>query len=280
MKENRDLYYIAALVDGEIKDPSEEKKLRYEIENNPDLKFEYFVQSFIKNLVSERMKISPVPVKVRKRLERKISPGRKSNLISRILPEIYFTKPMIAWGSTIILIVAILLIIFSRPPSPEYKNFAGEQRGSTNMYIQARQNFENILAGKLSPQFTSADPDKIKDFFTEQGVAYPTYVPAIKDWKLVGAVVSVDHGKKFAHHVYSTADGKLVYLFQVDVSEIKNKDFLTLTDDLITYLNSGNCYEYTEGKLVTLLTMVKGNILAVVSNSTPDEVENNLCQLQ
>lgn len=279
MKENRELYYIAALADGEIKDPSEEKKLRYQLENDPELKFEYFVQLSIKNLVSGRLKISPVPVKVRTRLERKISPEHKSDLISKMLPKIYFTEPLIAWGSTIILIVAIALIIFNRPPNPEYKNFASEQRGSTNMYIQAKHNFENILTGKLSPQFTSANPNKIKQFFKEQGVVYPTYVPQIKDWNLVGAVVSVDHGEKFAHHVYSTANGKLVYLFQVDETELKKHDFLTLTDDLITYLDSGKCYEYTEGNLVTLITIVKGNIFAVVSNSTPDEVENNLCQL-
>ena len=279
MKENRDLYYIAALVDGEIKDPSEEKKFRDKIENDPELKFEYFVQSSIKNLVSERLKISPAPVKVRNRLERRISPEHKSDLISRILPKIYFAEPMIAWGSTIIVIVAIALIIFNRPSNPEFKNFASEQRGSTNMYIQAKYNFKNILAGKLSPQFTSANPDSIKEFFTERGVAYQTYVPVIKDWKLVGAVVSVDHGEKFAHHVYSTANGKLVYLFQVDETELKKHDFLTLTDDLITYLNSGKCYEYTEGNLVTLLTLRKGNIFVVVSNSTPDEVKNNLCRL-
>jgi hypothetical protein len=279
MKENRDLYYIAALIDGEIKDPSDAKKLRDEIENDPELKFEYFIQSSIKNLVSERLKILPAPIKVRKRLERKISPERRADLISRLFPEIYFTKPMIAWGSTIILFVAIILIIFNRPPNPEYKYFAGEQKGSTNMYIQAKQNFAKILAGKLKPQLMSANSDKIKEFFAKQGVLYPTYVPEIKDWNLVGAVVSVDHGEKFAHHVYSTADGKLVYLFQVDETEIKKHEFLTLTDDLITYLNSGKCYEYTEGNLVTLLTRVKGNIFAVVSNCSSSEVENNFCQL-
>ncbi len=73
MRENRDLYYIAALADGEIKDASLEKKLRAEIRNDPDLQFEFFVQSSIKNLVSRRLKITPAPVKVRNRLERKLN---------------------------------------------------------------------------------------------------------------------------------------------------------------------------------------------------------------
>jgi len=80
MKENRDLYYIAALADGEIKDPSLERKLRDEIKDDDGLQFEFFVQTSIKNLVSQRLKIAPAPVKVRKRLERKISPDSDKGL--------------------------------------------------------------------------------------------------------------------------------------------------------------------------------------------------------
>jgi hypothetical protein len=279
MKENTDLYYIAALVDGEIKDPSEDQKLQEAIRKDPDLEFEYFVQSFVKNLVSERLKISPAPLKVRKHLYRKLSPAAGSRLLFTLLPDLYIRKPMIAWGSTVAVILALLLLLINRPPNPEHKNFAQEQIGSTNMYIQAIHNFENILAGKLVPQITTTSADKIKEFFTDQGVAYPTYVPEITGWNLIGAVVSVDRGEKFAQHIYSTADGRLVYLFQVDETEIKKKDFLSLTDDLIAYLNSGNCYTSTEGSLVTFLTKVKGNIFAVVSNGSLKEIENYFCQL-
>lgn len=279
MKENRDLYYIAALVDGEIKDAAEEEQLLVKIDKDPELKFEFFVQSSIKNLVSGRLAVSPSPESVRRKLEKNISPSGNSGILSKLLPEIYITKPVIAWGSTVVVILALFLILFNRPPQPVYKNFAVEQKGSTNMYVQAKHNFESILAGKLAPQLTSSNPAKIKEFFADQGVAYKTYVPEIKSWKLVGAVVSVDHGQKFAHHVYSTPDGKLVYLFQVDEAEIQKHNILSLTDDLVSYLNSGNCYEAMDGSLVTLLTRVKGNIFAVVSNSTPNEIENNLCQL-
>ena len=169
MKENRDLYYIAALADGEIKDPSQEQKLRDEIRNNPDLQFEYFVQTSIKNLVSTRLKIAPAPVKVRQRLERKISPRSEKSLTSRLLPEIYFRKPAFAWGGTLVVILAVVLTLLNLPPVPEYKNFAEEQHGNSNMYVQARHNFENILAGKLKPQFTSDNPEKIRQFFTRAG---------------------------------------------------------------------------------------------------------------
>ncbi len=279
MQENRDTYFIAALIDGEIKDPAEEKRLRDEMEGNADLRFEYFVQSSVKNLVSTRLGISPAPAKVRKKLERKISPASGFKMISKFLPEIYFTRPVIAWGSAAVLIIAVILLIFNLSPHPVYKNFAAEQKGSTNMYIQARINFKNILTGDLTPQFTSDNPASIMEFFKEKGVRYPTFIPEIKGWHLIGAVVSVDHGEKFAHHVYSTPGGKLVYLFQVKETDIKSHEFLTLTDDLISYLDSGKCYECEDGSLVTLFRKVKGNIFAVVSNDSPVEIENNICQL-
>jgi hypothetical protein len=279
MKEKRELYYIAALVDGEIKDSTEENKLRAQIENNPELQFEYYVQRSIKTLVSERLKLNPAPAKVRKKLERKISPEYKSRFVFNFLPEIFISRPLIVWGSSIVLVLAVILIILNRTPQSEYKNFVLEQSGSDNMFIQARQNFEKILTGKLTPQIASDNPEKIKKFFTEQGVSYPTYIPEINGWKLIGAVVSEDHGKKFAHHVYSTENGKLVYLFQVDEEDINKFKFLTLTKDLISYLDSGNCYESTENGRVTLMTKLNKNILAVVSNSSKDEIENNLCQI-
>ena len=278
MKESRDLYLIEALKDGEIKDPAEEKRLRESVESNPELKFEFFIQSSIKNLVSGRLKISPAPVNVRKRLERKLSPGYRSKLSPGLLPGFYSTRPLMAWGTTVVLIIALALIIINRPPMPEYKNFAEEQSGATNMYIMAKDNFENILDGKLSLQIMSG-PEQIMAFFTSQGVKYPAYVPVIKDWKLTGALVSDIQGEKYAHHLYSTSDGKLVYLLQVNETELTEQGYLTLTNDLISYLEAGNCFKSTEEDRVTLFTKVKGNIIAVVSNGSPEEIENHFCKL-
>ena len=279
MKENRDLYYIAALADEEIKDAAEVTKLRDKINKDPELKFEYFVQSSIKNLVADRLGISPTPERVRKRLIKKISPAGTSGLLSKLLPEIHISKPVIAWGSTIVIILALMLVLFNRQMQPPYKNFALEQKGSTNMYVQAKHNFESILTGKLALQLTSSDPAEVKEFFAAHGVAYKTYVPEIKSWNLVGAVVSEDNEQKFAHLVYSTPVGKLIYLFQVDEAEISKHDTLSLTDDLISYINSGNCYESLDGGLVTVIAKVKENVFAIVSNCTPIEIEKNLCQL-
>jgi RNA polymerase sigma-70 factor (ECF subfamily) len=72
VNESRDLYFIAALSDGEISDAIEEEKLRKEIEKNTALKFEFDVQSFVKILISEKLKTSIVSLNFKKKLLRKI----------------------------------------------------------------------------------------------------------------------------------------------------------------------------------------------------------------
>jgi hypothetical protein len=147
------------------------------------------------------------------------------------------------------------------------------------MFVQAKNNFNSITEGKLVPQLTSQNADEIKNFFNEQGVKYSTLVPNIADWNLLGAVVSEDHGEKFAHHVYVGKKGELAYLFQVDESYLYDHEIISLSEDLIKYLDEGNCYSYNSEGSVTLFTKMDNNICAIVSNGSPKEIENLFCSL-
>ena len=147
------------------------------------------------------------------------------------------------------------------------------------MFIQAKNNFNSILNGKLLPQLTSANSEEIKNFFNTNGVKYSTSVPNLKDWKLLGAVVSEDGGEKFAHHVYVGKNGQLAYLFQVDESYIHTHTIVTLSEDLVKYLDAGNCYSSKSEESITLFTKLGNNICAIVSNGNPKEIENTFCGL-
>jgi len=147
------------------------------------------------------------------------------------------------------------------------------------MFIQAKNNFNSILSGKLAPQLTSANSEEIKNFFSTKGVKYSASVPNLKDWKLLGAVVSEDKGEKFAHHVYVGKNGELAYLFQVDESYISTHAIVTLSDDLVKYLDAGNCYTSEADGSVTLFTKLDNNICAIVSNGNPREIEKSFCSL-
>lgn len=271
---------ITALVDNEIKDPIEKDMVWNSIQSDKSLEVDYKIQLLVKSLIREKVKIQPTPDFVKqsilKSISQKANPPEKKKF--SFIDFLY--KPAYTFATAAVILIAVVLILLNRPEPIEFRNFALEQQGSNNMFVQAKDNFQSIIDGKLTPQLATSDPEEIKEFFTKSGVKYSTLVPSFSNWKLVGAVVSEDKGEKFAHHVYSSDDGKLVYLFQVDESYLRSHKIVSLTDDLIKYLNEGNCYTEVSDNKITLLTKTDQNICAIVSNEDLAVLENNFCNLK
>ena len=270
---------IDAYIDGEIKDELLEKEILSRINNDNNFAIEYRVHSLVKNLIKEKVVYQQTPVKVRAKILKSIGSTTKVDSEKRSFFADIFERPSFSFATALVVVLAIALIILNRPGMVEKKDFAIEQLGSKNMFVQAKNNFNAITTGKLLPQLKSQNADEIKNFFNDNGVKYSTLVPNVADWNLLGAVVSEDHGEKFAHHVYVSKDGKLAYLFQVDESYLYNHEIISLSDDLIKYLDDGNCYSYESEGSVTMFTKLDNNICAVVSNGNPKEIENLFCSL-
>lgn len=271
---------ITAFVDGEIQDPSEIENVKSIINLDKDARYEFKVQSFMKKLVAEKCVKYQTPAGLKTRVVSKLKKEDRKLKGNHSALSIFYTKPLLAYGSAAIFILAVMLLIFNRSPKTVNKNdFAIEQTGSENMFVQAKSNFRNIMAGKLLPQFKSDEASQIKNYFQSHGVKYSTVVPNFSGWKLVGAVISEDHGQKFAHHVYANQNGKLIYLFQVDESYLKNNKILKLSNDLVNYLDKGSCYETTNNGTSMLMTKIQNNICAVVSNDNSKDLKQLFCNL-
>lgn len=269
----------AALVDNEIFDESLKNQLVSQMESDADLRFDYMVQSLVKNLIRDKVHYQTTPEKVRQKVIKRIKP-KEFNSVSSVgfFPGL-FSRPAISFATAVIVVLSVILIILNRPGIVEQKDFAIEQFGEDNMFIQARNNFRSIVEGKLTPQLTSSNPEEIKNFFELSGVKYSTLVPEIPKWNLLGAVVSEDRGEKFAHHVYANNKGDLVYLFQVDETYLHSHEIIRITDDLLTFLEQGNCYKTQQDNYVTLMAKSDNNIYAVVSNASLDDISQNFCSL-
>jgi hypothetical protein len=270
---------IDAYIDGEIKDELLEKEILSKINNDNNFAIEYRVHSLVKNLIKEKVVYQQTPIKVKAKILKSIGSTTKVHSEKKSFFADIFERPSFTFATALVVVLAIALIIINRPGMVEKKDFAIEQLGSKNMFVQAKSNFNAITTGKLLPQLTSQNADEIKNFFNDNGVKYSTLVPNLADWNLLGAVVSEDQGEKFAHHVYVSKDGKLAYLFQVDESYLYNHEIIYLSDDLIKYLDDGNCYSYESEGSVTMFTKLDNNICAVVSNGNPKEIENLFCSL-
>ena len=270
---------ITALVDGELNDTILKQDILSKIESDKDFAIEYKVQSLIKNLVTEKVAFQKTPDKVRAKILKSIGSDTKVASTKNSLISNIFENPSFSFATTFVVILAVVLIILNGPGIVEKKDFAIEQLGSDNMLVQARNNFNNILTGKLTLQLNSTDAVEIKKFFASNGVQYSALVPTLADWNLLGAFVSDDKGEKFAHHVYIGKQSELTYLFQIDESYLQNREFIFLTNDFIKYLDEGNCYFSVSNGSVTLFTKLDNNICAIVSNGNPKEIENVFCSL-
>ena len=268
---------ITALVDGEIKEASLKSEVLQAINTDKSLAVDYKIQLLMKNLVREKVKFQKTPELIRNRILNSLNVEEKTDRFSFLTN--LFTKPAFTFATAIVVILAVILILFNRPGPVEIKDFAIEQKGNNNMFVQAKNNFQNIVDGKLAPQFTSSNPEAIKNYFESNGVKYPTLVPSFSDWKLVGAVISEDNGEKFAHHVYVDKNNHLIYLFQVAESYLYSHKRISLSNNLIKYLDEGNCYTTSDNGKVILLTKCDNNVFAVVSNADLSEIENHFSNL-
>lgn len=285
MTEPNNIYEeITALVDNRLS-AERKRKLDESIRSDENLQFEYHVQSSVKNLLRERFAGQTAPAylyeNVMNNIQSNNSRSNSAQAKSFSLREVFsiLLKPRIAFAVT-----AILAIIFfiSMPFQKQTElELIEQQSGEFNMWIQANNNFQKLTEGSLSAQIASNNPQEIKQFFAEQGVNYNTIIPECENWNLAGAVVSVDKGRKFAHHVYTDDQGHLIYVYQVSSNYFTTKPILDLSDDLFNFISNGNIIQKDYENHVSFLLKGKDNIFAVVANETPEKVQSDLiAQLQ
>lgn len=267
---------VTAYVDNELNNENQVKKIKSLIDSDEDIRYEYQVQSFLKTYVKNKVQFVDTPESLKERIgqvlfnELKPEPKRES-FIETLLG--FLRRPAYAFGLAVVVIAAFLVIFLSES---SLDKMAASQRGETNMFVEAKSNFSKILSGSLNLQYQSSNPLAIKEYFKEQGVSYNTVIPRLKDSKIIGAVVSDRNGEKFAHHVYRTNTGKLVYLYQADEKCIKRKKNLNLSDDLVKFIDEGKLYKYEKDGQSFLIWKNQGNICVLVSNENMESLENQL----
>lgn len=276
---NSDL--ITAYVDNEIKDEKLLNEISQKIQSDPNLRYEFEVQSLCKRIVKNKVTKVTAPSYLKEKIISEIKPAEakketQKELKRNFLYDIFY-KPSFSFATALVIVVAIVLITINRynnttPPEIDLSKLKPD-----NMFFQAINNYSAILKGQLAPQLVSNNSKEICDFFSHNGVNYSTVVPEFKEWKILGAVISEDKGHKLAHHVYVGNNNELIYVFQVDEGYINN--IVDLDTDLVSYLDSGNCYSKQINNNMILFTKIEHNIFAVVANDDFENVKNNFCNL-
>ncbi len=140
----------SALVDNELHDEALKNQLVSQMETDADLRYDYMVQSLVKKLIKEKVRFHKTPNKVNKKVLKKIQPKEIKSESGIPFFTGLFSRPAFSFSTAIIIVLAVVLIIMNRPGIVEPKDFAIEQLGEDNMFVQARNNFQNIIEGRLT----------------------------------------------------------------------------------------------------------------------------------
>lgn len=271
MKDNIHCDDISSLIDGEISEPKTEKELTERINNDKKFKFEFLTLKLLKKTLKNKITPSILSVYQKDELLKKLRTTSKQNRILSKL-SIIQTKKFVAFSTFVVILIALSLLIVNGPSVNTKSYIVLKDSKSKNMFIQAVNNFQNIVSGKMPIQMYSNNPQKLQEFFKTNGVDYPTKISKVKNCDLVGGFVSNYNGVNFAHHIYKDKNGNLLYMFQVDQNYFKENPKLFITDDLYQYLQNGNQYRLYLGNLLTIMTKVKNNICALISNLPEEEL--------
>ncbi|MCF8259220.1 MAG: hypothetical protein K9J12_00465 [Melioribacteraceae bacterium] len=264
---------LTAVVDHEIADKKELADLEYLINNDDDFKYEYLVQNSVKNLLKNKSHKISTPSIVLENVEKSIfgqtyQTDNKINWLDRIT-DFLFT-PKYAFGAALIL---VLLIIFNLSSNLNSDEIFISQSGNNNAILQARDNYHKILAGELGVQFASDNPEAVSNYFQKSGVNYATIVPSFPKWNLLGGVVSDHDGIKLAHQAYASADGEVLYLYQIDQKYFKDKT-VCVSDDMNKYLESNLFAKHRFEDEEMYCWKMNGKLFLLVTNEDPALIED------
>ena len=264
---------ITAYLDNEIKGQEELKDFKDEIEKDPTLEFDLKAESLTKRLARKKGITKGTPDRTKKHILEKLSRekvirAKKNSFVSRI-----YSQRFIAYSTVGIVLLALILLLINRPDLN--LNYISEQTGDNNMVVLAQSYFKDFLNGNNKIQFASDNPEEIKNFFESQGVKYATIIPTYNNYSLAGASVSEHHGLMFAHHIYTSKNGKYIYVFQVREDYLKSDSIIHLSEDLLNYLRNGNRYISRKNNFVTVLKKQNENVIALITNCADKELPDS-----
>ncbi|HKI77692.1 MAG TPA: hypothetical protein VKA26_04045 [Ignavibacteriaceae bacterium] len=275
MKNKKHEELLTAFIDNELKSQEELRAFEEALKEDPSLEFDLKAESLTKNILKNRSVRDKMPGKRKEGILRALAAERISTQKKFTFKENIYNRKFIGFSTAAVILIAIILLLFNRPPGVNIGINISKQTGENNIVVLAANNFEKYMAGDKSVQFVSNNPEEIKNYFRTNGVDYETYIPDFDNYSLVGAFVTDHKGVKLANHIYSSPDGKYIYIFQVHENYLQGDSIVRITNDLLNYLKLGNDYKTTQKEYITVLKHKDKKVFAMVSNLDAEKLPIN-----
>ncbi|MCH7721812.1 MAG: hypothetical protein IIC76_00525 [Bacteroidetes bacterium] len=264
---------------------SEDKKLITTLidENNSDelndenrkyLKQEIESQLIIKQIIDEEIKIEPLRSVIKFKIAKKYAPELKDKLRN----EVSLEKRGLVVGATVamIILIAVLIFIF-KPAIVNPGEFAEQQSGEDNIFIQLQNNYSLFNQELFNESLILSDAESLKALLSSSGSGNETILISLPGWNLKGFVLTEFKGHKLVNLFYENGNGKILYSYPVPLNLIEETHTFKLTRNLLEYLESGNCYSSRKANTVYLLKRSANYILGFALEKPERKLMIDIC---
>ncbi len=255
-KDYREL--ITAAVDGEL---STEEKLLLDthLESCASCRSEYDVETSLKGLVKQRIRMVPTPSLILRRIVAALlgdQPVPSNSWTDRL--RLLLARPLVRPALALAATAFVVYILFNRS-------------GEVDVLRESVAIYEEVVSGAFPLQEASGQPAILRRFFAGR-TTFPVIIPEMMDCTLLGGVLNDHPGGALAHVVYDH-HAKKIYLYQTSWVNVERGEGSTVSSDIREeLLRAGWCARISpEGHTVVLWH--KGATLCVaVSDLSRDDL--------
>jgi anti-sigma factor (TIGR02949 family) len=234
---------LPAAIDGQIGDDLRHQLRRHLSECSHCL-HEFELEQMTKNIVRKHYRPTPSPEHLRERIVTIVKNERAAKALHpahrRFFPR-GITWAVAGMGALIVLFIFFDPIRSNHPAHAFGSSHSHTQPADDDIIHQTYNNFDGVLQGSLQPEITSEDPQTIRTFLAKTA-GFKVQIPAMRDFKLVGAMHSEYNGQEIVQLVYrGTRD--IVYLYEVSLQSALRPDHgLRMSYEAISQLQRTGWY--------------------------------------
>ena len=181
-------------------------------------------------------------------------------------------------GATVamFILIAVLIFIF-KPAIVNPGEFAEQQSGEDNIFIQLQNNYSLFNQGLFNESLILSDAESLKALLSSSGSGNETILISLPGWNLKGFVLTEFKGHKLVNLFYENGNGKILYSYLVPLNLIEETHTFKLTRNLLEYLELGNCYSSRKANTVYLLKRSVNYILGFALEKPERKLMIDIC---
>jgi RNA polymerase sigma-70 factor (ECF subfamily) len=238
------------------------------------LKNEIEYQSFVKNMIAKNISIQSVREVIKLKLVNKYASELKDEIKKTSSPE---RRSIVRVATFAMVILLTILILLFRPTLENPAEYAAQQIGEDNIFVQLKNNYSLFVDGNSDSDLIIGDESKIKEFLSTADLKYKSIFPKFTGWDIESLFITSYKDVRLTNLIFNNEAGRNLYLYLVPLQFLEQGKIFQLTPELMEYLNSYNCYSFRDGTTFYVLKKTGGHILGFALENPQKEEIIEIC---